>query len=195
MTRLIIGLGNPGREYDGTRHNIGFRVADALAEKLGVGYKSKRKFFAEVGEAKRGEASLVLAKPVTYMNLSGQAVAALREWYKSEPRDVIVMYDDADLELGRLRVRGEGSSGGHNGMQSIIDALGTNGIPRLRLGVGRSEGPRDGLKDHVLSRFDRHEEKLVKEMVDRAVSAVESWLDRGLAATMNEFNSRTKETE
>jgi PTH1 family peptidyl-tRNA hydrolase len=105
------------------------------------------------------------------------------------------MYDDADLELGRLRVRGEGSSGGHNGMQSIIDALGTNGIPRLRLGVGRSEGPRDGLKDHVLSRFDRHEEKLVKEMVDRAVSAVESWLDRGLAATMNEFNSRTKETE
>ncbi|MSR64820.1 MAG: aminoacyl-tRNA hydrolase [Verrucomicrobiae bacterium] len=195
MTKLIIGLGNPGREYDGTRHNIGFRVADALAERLGVGYKSKRKFLAEVAETKRGEMTLLLARPLTYMNLSGQSAAALREWYKCELRDVFVMYDDADLDLGRLRVRGEGSSGGHKGMQSIIDALGTSAITRLRLGVGRSDGPRDGLKDHVLSRFDRNEEKIVKEMVVRAVEAVESWLDRGLAATMNEFNSRTKEIE
>lgn len=195
MTRLIIGLGNPGREYDGTRHNIGFCVADALARRVGAEYKTKRRFAAAVAEAKRGETTLVIAKPLTYMNLSGQAASALREWYKCEPRDVVVVLDDADLELGRLRIRGKGSSGGHRGVQSVIDALGTDEFARVRLGIGRREGDRSTLVDHVLSRFGKDEEKIVGEMVGRAVEAVESLLERGLAATMNEFNKKTKEAE
>lgn len=195
MTRLIIGLGNPGREYEGTRHNVGFRVLDALAKKLGSGYKRKRKFAAAVAEAKRGDDTMVLAKPLTYMNRSGESVAALQAWYKCEPREVIVVYDDADLLLGQLRVRNRGSSGGHRGMQSVIDALATDEIPRVRLGIGRSKGGRDDLVDHVLSRFDAGERRAVDEMVGRAVEAIESVCDRGLPSTMNLFNTRTKEAE
>ncbi len=190
MTRLIIGLGNPGREYEGTRHNIGFRVAEALAEKLGVGYKTKRRFSAEIAEASRGGDAWILAKPRTYMNLSGESVAALRDWYKIEPPAMIVAFDDADLELGRLRIRGMGGSGGHRGMQSILEALGTNEIARVRLGIGRGEGQREELRNHVLTRFQRNEEKQVEEMVARAVQAIESWSDRGMAATMNDFNKK-----
>jgi PTH1 family peptidyl-tRNA hydrolase len=195
MARLIIGLGNPGREYEGTRHNVGFRVAEALAKKLGVAYKTRRKFSAEVAEAKRGELTLVLAKPVTYMNLSGQSAAALRAWHKCEPQDVIVLFDDADLKLGQLRLRGSGSSGGHRGMQSVIEALGTNAIPRVRLGIGRTEGARGGLVDHVLSRFEADEETQVNAMTQRAVEAIECVIERGLSAAMNTFNKRTEETE
>jgi PTH1 family peptidyl-tRNA hydrolase len=195
MVRLIIGLGNPGREYNGTRHNVGFRVADALARKWGIEYKTRRKFNAEVAEAKRGETMLVIAKPLTYMNLSGQAVAALRTWHKCEPHDVIVLFDDADLKLGQLRVRGSGSSGGHRGMQSVIEMLGTNAVPRVRLGIGRSVGARGGLVDHVLSRFDGDEEKRVAAMTQRAVEAVECLIERGLSVAMNTFNKRTEETE
>jgi len=193
MTRLIIGLGNPGREYEGTRHNVGFLVADALAKKWRVEYKTRRKFAAEVAEAKRGETTLVLAKPLTYMNLSGQTAAALRSWYKAGPRDVLAIFDDADLKLGQLRLRPDGSSGGHRGMQSVIDALGTSEVPRLRLGIGRSDAKRGDLVDHVLSRFDAEGTKKANEMVARAVAAVECAIDRGLSAAMNEFNKRTEE--
>lgn len=196
MTRLIIGLGNPGRQYEGTRHNIGFEVLDALAKRWGIEYKTRRRFFAAVSETKRGDATRVLAKPLTYMNLSGQSVAALQAWYKCEARDIAVLYDDADLVLGRLRVRGSGSSGGHRGMQSVIDALGTNEIVRLRLGIGRqTEKGRGDLVDHVLQRFDPGERATVRDLVTHAADAVESWLERGLAATMNDFNKRTKEAE
>ncbi len=194
MIRLIVGLGNPGREYEGTRHNVGFRVADLLARRWSIDYKKKRRFSAEVAEARRGSEVLVLVKPLTYMNLSGEAVAVVREWHKCRPSDVIVVYDDADLGLGRIRVRGKGSSGGHNGMQSVIEALGTDEVARIKLGIGRSEGARDGLRDHVLSRFSAVEEKVVDEMVACAAAAVESWVDRGLAATMNAFNTKKGES-
>lgn len=196
MTRLIIGLGNPGDQYEGTRHNIGFEVLDALAKRWGIEYKTKRRFSAEVSEAKRGDTTRVLAKPLTYMNLSGQSVAALRAWYKCATGEIAVLFDDADLALGQLRVRGSGSSGGHRGMQSVIDALGTNEIVRMRLGIGRQDGKHRGeLADHVLRRFDAGERATVRELVTRAADAVESWLERGLAATMNDFNKRTKEAE
>ena len=195
MPRIIIGLGNPGREYDGSRHNVGFRVADVLATKLGAEYKTKRRFAAEVAETKRGESALVLAKPLTYMNLSGQAAAALRDWYKCKPQDMVAIFDDADLKLGQLRVRGKGSSGGHNGVQSLIDLLGTDEFARVRLGIGRTSHGDGELTDHVLSRFTKTEEPLVREMVDRAVEAVECLLERGLTVAMNQFNQRTKETE
>ena len=195
MTKLIIGLGNPGREYEGTRHNVGFQTLDALADKWRVHYKTKRKFAAAIAEAKRGEATVVLAKPLTFMNRSGEAVAALRAWYKCEPRQVTVVFDDADLPLGQLRVRGSGSSGGHRGMQSVIDSLGADDVPRVRLGIGRRVGERGDLVDHVLSRFDDDEAKQAEAMVNKAAEAVESLNERGLQSTMNLFNTRTKEAE
>jgi PTH1 family peptidyl-tRNA hydrolase len=195
MARIIIGLGNPGREYDGSRHNVGFRVADVLAKKLGAEYRTNRKFAAEVAEVKRNESAWVLAKPLTYMNLSGQAAAALRDWYKCTPQDVVAIFDDADLKLGQLRVRGSGSSGGHRGVQSLIDLLGSDEFARVRLGIGRTSRGDSELVDHVLSRFTKEEEPLVREMVDRAVEAVECLLERGLTVAMNQFNQRTKETE
>ena len=195
MPRIIIGLGNPGREYEGTRHNVGFRVADALAKKLGAEYKTRRKFAAEVAEAKRGETTLLIAKPQTYMNLSGQAVAALRDWHKCGTQDVVLIFDDADLKLGQLRVRAKGSSGGHHGIESVLNALGTDAVARVRLGIGRQSRSEGALTNHVLSRFTQEEEPEVKEMVKRAVDAVECLLDRGVATAMNQFNQRTKEEE
>ena len=193
MQKLIVGLGNPGREYQSTRHNVGFRVADALVEKLGVEYKTKRKFSAAVAEATRCEIKLVIAKPLTYMNLSGGAVAALRGWYQCGLQDILLLFDDADLKLGQLRVRARGSSGGHRGAQSVIDAMGSHEIARVKLGIGRQSRGEGELADHVLSRFTKDEEPVVNEMVERAVAAIECAFDRGLAAAMNQFNQQTKE--
>ena len=141
--KLVVGLGNPGREYDGTRHNVGFAVADGLAKKLECSFRSKARFSAAVAETIVAGGKLTLAKPQTYMNRSGAAVVALLNWLKLTPADMLVVVDDADLPVGQLRLRGSGGSGGHNGLRSIIEALGgVEEFARLRIGIGRQPGMR-----------------------------------------------------
>lgn len=168
---LIVGLGNPGRRYQATRHNIGFAVADELARRAGAPWEQGRANALTV-RAGVGAASMLLVKPLTMMNLSGEAVAELARFYKIDPADILVVADDVNLPLGRLRLRARGSAGGHNGFRSIIGLLGTEEFPRLRIGVGRGD-PRRELADHVLARFDDDEAADVEANVARAADAVD----------------------
>ena len=199
--KLVVGLGNPGREYAATRHNIGFVVLDRLAEKLECSFRRKWRFSAEVAEAAVGAAGkVVLAKPRTYMNRSGVAVGALLNWLKLVPAEMLVVVDDADLPLGQIRLRASGGSGGHHGLRSIIEALGSDeGFARLRVGIGRpSTGPGTGtppagadITGHVLGKFATAEQELAGQAAARAVEAIEYCLRDGLAEAMNQFNRRT----
>jgi PTH1 family peptidyl-tRNA hydrolase len=189
LVKLIVGLGNPGREYAATRHNIGFMVVDRLAHKLGLAVE-KKKFNALLGQGQIRSEKVLLAKPQTYMNLSGEAVTALLNWYKLGPADLIVIFDDLDLPPGKLRIRPEGSSGGHKGMESIILALGTDGFPRLRIGVGRPEIPDFDSANYVLSRLTAGEVKIFEEAVNLAVDAICCLVGEGLETAMNEYNKK-----
>ncbi len=184
--KLIVGLGNPGRKYHRTRHNVGFAVADELARRADEAFEHGRPdaLTARVGI---GRDAVLLAKPLTMMNLSGEAVAGLAHYYRVESADIFVVADDVNLPLGRLRIRSGGSAGGHNGFRSIIQYLGTQDFPRLRVGVGRGD-PRRDLADHVLARFDQDEEAAAAQAVARAADAIEVFLDGGVAAAMNQFN-------
>jgi len=184
---LIVGLGNPGAAYAAHRHNIGFRVVEALARAHGIAFSRRKGFKAYVGTGLIGGHPVVLAKPQTFMNLSGQAVSRLRREYQVPPEQILVVYDDLDLPLGRLRLRPEGGSGGHKGMRSIIDALGTQAFPRLRVGIDR---PPQGLDpaDYVLQPFSQAQKALVKEVVAQAVEAIECWQAEGILAAMDRFN-------
>jgi PTH1 family peptidyl-tRNA hydrolase len=186
--RLIAGLGNPGREYENTRHNAGFMILDRLAVKLGANFSSERKFEGHLARA----GSLFLLKPQTYMNLSGRSVAAVCQFYRIEPAEVLVVYDDVALPEGRLRLRANGSAGGHNGMRSIIACLGTDQFPRLRFGVGASEGK--GLVGHVLGAFDPGGREALDKSLENAAEAASICALRGLAAAMNHFNPQEKPT-
>jgi peptidyl-tRNA hydrolase, PTH1 family len=180
--RLIAGLGNPGREYENTRHNAGFMILDRFAARLKVDFANERKFegrFARSGP-------LFLLKPQTFMNLSGRSVAAVCQFYKIEPGEVLVVYDDAALPEGKLRLRRAGSAGGHNGMKSIIAHLGTDAIPRLRFGVGAAGGKT--MTGHVLGSFDPGMAAPLDKSLENAVEAVSMCALRGLAAAMNYFN-------
>jgi PTH1 family peptidyl-tRNA hydrolase len=181
--KLIVGLGNPGRSYADTRHNVGFDVVDLLAERHRLAWESAP---AEALLAKWREASTLVAKPLTFMNLSGQAVGELLRFYKIDLSDLFVVVDDANLELGRLRARPSGSAGGHNGLKSIIEHVG-EAFPRLRIGIGRGD-PRWDLADHVLSTFGREERDVIDRAVVRAADAVETFVSEGITATMNRFN-------
>jgi PTH1 family peptidyl-tRNA hydrolase len=186
--KLIVGLGNPGQRYFGTRHNIGFDVLDAIAGRQGVEWESApRGIEALVSNAKAG--GMLLAKPLTFMNLSGQAVGDLLRFYKSDLSDLLVVVDDVHLEVGRLRARPGGSAGGHNGLKSVIGLLGSDEFARLRVGVGRGEARRD-LADHVLAKFDPHERTIVAEAVGRAADAAELFAVEGIAQVMNRFNRK-----
>jgi len=185
---LIVGLGNPGRRYDGTRHNIGFDVVDDLA----------RRHRAEWEAAPRGVDALVarwrladtvVVKPLTFMNLSGQAIVGLLQFYKIDPAGLLVVVDDVNLELGRLRIRSRGSAGGHNGLKSVIAALGSEEFARLRIGVGRGDGRRD-LADHVLAKFEAEERPIVAETVSRTTDAVELFVAEGIGPVMNRYNRK-----
>jgi len=181
--KAIVGLGNPGREYAGTRHNIGFEVIDEVARRWNVRlrpWKSAADLAVVTGR------SAVLVEPQTFMNLSGDAVGRVAAFHKLEPADVLVVVDEVQLPLGRIRLRRSGSSGGHNGLQSIIHHIGTE-FPRLRIGVGRGD-PKWDLADHVLSRFGREEREAVVEAVNKAADAVETFVDEGIEAAMNRFN-------
>jgi PTH1 family peptidyl-tRNA hydrolase len=184
---LVVGLGNPGREYSATRHNIGFRIADHLAKTLGVRF-SRQQNHALIASGNRGEAKLVLAKPQTYMNLSGQSVAGLLRFNKVPPEHLLVCCDDIDLPFGALRVRASGSSAGQRGMQSILDSLCTKEVPRLRFGVGRPPGRTDAA-DYVLQEFGPEEEEALPPIIDRAVQAILTFLDYSLEEAMNRYNA------
>ena len=186
--KLIVGLGNPGREYRETRHNIGFMVADTLADRWRVEDEWRERFDALQVRTGTGDASVLLAKPLTFMNLSGESVSAMAGFYKIEPPDVLAIVDEAALPLGRLRARRDGSAGGHNGLKSLIQHLGTQAFPRLRVGVGRGTNGRD-LSDHVLGRFDAGERDTVSAAVLRAADASEMFIAEGIERVMNAFNA------
>lgn len=173
-TRIVLGLGNPGPEYDDTRHNVGFVVVDRLAGRLGLTFWPDRR--ALVARAERGEDTWVLAKPTTFMNLSGRAARDLVDACEDEP-ELVVVCDDFHLDLGRLRFRRKGSAGGQNGLDSILELLGTREVPRLRLGIG--DPGRVPWPDYVLKRFKRGEQEAAEEMVQRAADHLEDWLGHG----------------
>jgi len=186
--KLVVGLGNPGPKYHGTRHNIGFAVVDELARRAGVRFESAPvdAVVAKIHGAAGGD-SVLLAKPMTFMNRSGEAVGALLRYFRVDPADVLVIVDEIQLPLARLRARARGSAGGHNGLKSIEAHLGAD-YARLRVGVGRGEARRD-LADHVLARFDRDEAAEVEAMTMRAADAAETFVAEGIRAMMNRFNA------
>ena len=192
--KLIVGLGNPGPEYRDTRHNVGFMVADALVDRWRVSDQWREKFEALLIKTMVREESVVLAKPLTFMNLSGQAVAGLAGFYKIDPSDIFIVTDDVALPVGRLRARRDGGAGGHNGLKSIIQQLGTQAFPRMRVGVGRGNGDRD-LSNHVLGRFDAAERDTVSAAVLRAADATEMFLSEGIERVMNAFNAATEKED
>jgi len=181
--KAIVGLGNPGSQYKGTRHNVGFEVVAELASRGAIGFESAP---AEALIAKWRAADTLLVKPLTFMNLSGQAIGELVRYFKIEVADLLVIVDAVQLPLGKLRARARGSAGGHNGLKSVIAHLGDE-CSRLRIGVGRGDGNRD-LADHVLAKFEKSEAVEVERMTLRAADAAEMFIASGIAAVMNGFN-------
>ena len=203
---LIVGLGNPGAEYERTRHNIGFMAVDRLATSWSISLGKEKRFYGIFGEGRlsprlASSGKIRLLKPTTYMNVSGQSVRACADWFKGNPENILVIYDDMDLPLGKLRLRPSGSAGGHNGMKSIISHLGTQNFPRLRLGIGRggkndvdgaiSSKANQNVTNHVLGGFSTTETKILPEIFDLAESTVTSILADGLEKAMSLYNSRS----
>ncbi len=184
--KIVFGLGNPGEEYRGTRHNVGAEVVRRLAAKEGIELRKKWRMRACMGKMRIGDHAVIVATPRTFMNMSGEAAASLLRWQECGPADLIVVSDDIALELGRIRIRRGGSSGGHKGLESIIGALGTEDFARLRIGVGHAGEDWVG---HVLGRFSREEDRVLEGVIDMAVSAVGEIVVNGLDAAMNKFNS------
>lgn len=191
---IIVGLGNPTNEYAGTRHNVGFDVIDAIADKYNISV-TERKNRAFCGKGLVAGQKVILAKPQTFMNLSGESVRGLVDYYKiDEETQLLIIYDDISLDVGQLRIRKKGSDGGHNGMKNIIQHLGHNVIPRIKVGVGEKPKHFD-LADYVLSRFSKEERVEVEEGYKKAVQAVEMILKGDMDAAMNEFNRKVKPKE
>ena len=190
-TWLIVGLGNPGKDYTRTRHNCGFRALDILANKLGCKV-DKLKYQGLYGQVSYKGKKLLLLKPQTYMNLSGRSVLQLSAFFRVPPKNIIVMFDDISLDPGRLRVRAEGSAGGHNGIKSIIQELGSQDFPRVKIGVGAKPHPDFDLADWVLSHFTAQEEKALQPALERAADAALSIIDHGIYETANRFNGTGK---
>jgi PTH1 family peptidyl-tRNA hydrolase len=189
-TKLIVGLGNPGLSYAGSRHNIGFAVLKSLASSLKINFKRDSSVSSLVARDKLIQQDVILALPQTYMNLSGIAVKSLLKKFKVDPKDLLVVCDDLDLELGKMKIRSQGSSGGQRGTESIIKHLGTQDFCRLRIGIGRPKNPQDAAK-YVLSGFLRKEKAAVKQIEEDAVSCCMSWVENGIVQTMNMFNTVT----
>lgn len=189
--KIIVGLGNPGAEYAQTRHNIGFMVVDGLAKELGVSL-DKNQHKAKVGQGHVGREKVILVKPQTYMNLSGQAVVALMNWYKLAPEDLLVISDDMDLPTGYLRIRKNGSAGGQNGLKNIIELLGTQEFSRMRVGIGR---PEHGSVDHVLGKITTAEAEQMAPALTTAIEAVKVWVLEGTAVAMNRFNTKKQKQD
>jgi peptidyl-tRNA hydrolase, PTH1 family len=191
---LLVGLGNPGNEYEQTRHNAGFLLLEQLAVRWKGSWKKERKFKSLVTRASVGGRSLILAKPQTFMNLSGEAVGPLARFYRVPPAQVLVAVDDADLPLGKVRLRPDGSSGGHHGLESVEQHLGTRKWPRLRLGIGRNDPVKREIAGHVLGRFAAEEMEMFALVLSHATAQVECWLKDGTELAMNKFNGPIKGT-
>ena len=186
-TWLIVGLGNPGKDYERTRHNCGFRAVDKLADKLGCKI-DKGKYQGLYGQTIYNGRKLMLLKPLTYMNLSGRSVLQLSAYFNIPPQRIIVLFDDISLEPGRLRVRPDGSAGGHNGIKSIIQELGSQAFPRVKIGVGGKPDPNADLADWVLSGFTAKEEKALVVALDNAADAALAIIEKGVPEAANRFN-------
>lgn len=182
--KLIVGLGNPGQAYKQTRHNIGAKVVKILADSKGIGLR-RRRYFSHFGEGKINDKDVIVILPLTYMNLSGEAVSAVMKDKEIPPSDILVVCDDADLDLGSIRIRPSGSDGGHRGLRSIIGRLGTSSFARLRIGIGK----KGSLNDHVLKPFEKSEMAEVEEVEERAAEAVAYWLKNGVEKAMNKYNA------
>jgi PTH1 family peptidyl-tRNA hydrolase len=185
--KLYVGLGNPGRQYENTRHNVGFKVLKAFAEKTGLQF-DQRKFKARYGRIVLNGEEIICLLPQTYMNLSGEAVRDFVHYFKIDIRDILVVYDDMDLPCGRLRLRQKGSAGGHNGMKSILSLLNSEEIKRMRVGVSRPEYA--DKKDYVLGKFSPEEKKIMKEAFDRAAQALIDFSSRDFSEVMNVYNTK-----
>ena len=186
--KMIVGLGNPGKEYAQTKHNVGFMVIDAIAQELNVAVEKKQcQAFTQVTNWD-GE-KILLVKPITFMNLSGQAVMELLNYYKDRVDDLLVIHDDLDLPPGQLRFKQGGGAGGHNGIKNIIAHLHSNDFDRLKIGIGRGK---NDTKDYVLTPFSGSDKKAIDEAVETAVGAVKTWLDEGIAPAMNRYNVKAK---
>ncbi|MFP7300262.1 aminoacyl-tRNA hydrolase [Neobacillus niacini] len=184
--KLIVGLGNPGKQYEKTRHNIGFEVIDELSDSLSIPL-NQSKFKGLYGMGFHKGEKVILLKPLTYMNLSGEAIRGVMDYYQIELEDLVIIYDDLDLPAGKIRLRQKGSAGGHNGIKSTVAHLGTQEFNRIRIGIDR---PRNGMKvpDYVLGRFQEDESGLVKEAVQKSAEACKTWLEKPFIQVMNEFN-------
>jgi len=189
--KIAVGIGNPGTRYAGTRHNVGFRVIEKLADSLQAGVARER-FEAAVQEASLDGEKLLLVRPLTYVNLSGTAVRRLADWYRCEPGEIIVVSDDVNLPLAGIRIRRSGSSGGHKGIESIIEYLDTVDFPRIRIGIG-SPDPMVPRPDYVLSKFSPEEEELIEAACREAAEAVLVWAEQGIDECMNTFNRKEKD--
>jgi len=185
---LIAGLGNPGTEYSRTRHNAGFLLTDLLAERWGGVWQQKKRFGARLAKARFGLQEVLICQPQTYMNLSGEALRAVVDFYQAPIDRLLVAVDDADLPLGTIRLRPEGSSGGHHGLESIEQQLGTRRYARLRLGIGRSAAQQRQLTGHVLGKFAPEEWELFEKALERAAQQIECWINEGMAKAMSKFN-------
>ena len=184
--KIVVGLGNPGREYAATRHNLGFMVVDELARRAGA-TAGRRRFRSEIAEGTLAGQKLILVKPQTYMNLSGHAVREVVSWYRTAREDILVVLDDLDVPFGLLRLRADGSGGGHNGLTSVLEQLGSRAVPRLRVGIGRRPGEATA---QVLSRFSPAEERSLPAVVAAAADCANAWAEDGIVAAMNRCNRR-----
>jgi len=188
IPQLIVGLGNPENKYEGTRHNIGFAAVEQIARKWNYSWQDNRRFTGLISEGIAPNKQKVrLLKPLTYMNLSGQSVRAVVDWYKYSPETVLVIYDDMDLPVGKMRMRLAGSDGGHNGMKSIIAHLGTQKFPRLRIGIGRAN--KESI-NHVLGRFSQAQEQIISKVLAQTVDCIETSLFEGVEKAMSLYNNK-----
>jgi PTH1 family peptidyl-tRNA hydrolase len=185
---LIVGLGNPGSQYERTRHNAGFMVVAHLAQRWAARWAHEKKFQARLARLERDGRRLILCQPDTYMNASGEAVGTLAGFHKLPSRQVLVVVDDADLDFGTLRLRPDGSSGGHHGLESIESCLGTRDYPRLRVGIGRDGPGARQISGYVLSAFRKNEAELLEKVLQKACDQIECWLAEGPGPAMNRFN-------
>ena len=188
---LIAGLGNPSRTYEGTRHNIGFTMIDAIGNKFGIDVTTK-KHKALVGRGIIDGMRVILAKPQTYMNLSGESIREIADFYKIEPENIIIIYDDISLDVGQLRIRKKGSAGGHNGIKNIIAHLGTKEFPRIKVGIGNKPEGWD-LADYVLSKYSKAEQEALEEASEGVIGAVKLMLMDDIEAAMNKYNAKKRD--
>lgn len=185
--RVVVGLGNPGRQYHGTRHNVGFAVVEGLAASPAAG-RAQSRFAAQIVELMEGDQKVLLVKPETFMNLSGRCVRQVVDFYQLPLTELLVVCDDVNLPLGKLRVRTKGTHGGHNGLRDIQNHLGTTEYPRLRIGVGGA-GEKGEMVDHVLGRFRPSERPVIEEAIGLSIQAVSVWIQQGIEVCMNRFNA------